>query len=45
MSPLLAHAGEETLYVLVPVLVVVALVLFGKRRDDSDEQSDEQSPA
>lgn len=37
MPALLAHAGEETLYVLIPVLVIVVLVHLGKRRNRPDD--------
>lgn len=38
MSALLAHAGEEALYVLIPIAVIVLLGRLGKRRDRRDGQ-------
>lgn len=37
MSPLLAHAGEEILYVLIPIVVIVVLVRLGKQRRHDDD--------
>lgn len=41
MLPLLAHAGEETLYVAIPIVVIVVLVQLGKRRNHRDDQTPE----
>lgn len=42
MSAVVAHAGEETLYVLVPVLLIMFFVHLGKRRKADDEHDDVQ---
>lgn len=38
MFPLIAHAGEEVLYVLIPIVVIVLLVQLGRRRNRGDDQ-------
>lgn len=45
MPPLLAHAGEEVLFVLVPIVMIVLLVQFGKRRNRDANQPPEAGGA
>lgn len=45
MSPLVAHAGEEALYVVIPFLLIAFFVYYGKRRHLGDEPADEQTQA
>lgn len=40
MQPVVAHAGEEVLFVLIPVLLILVLVQVGKRRTVGDEQGE-----
>lgn len=38
LQPVVAHAGEEALFVLAPILLIMVLVQVGRRRGASAEQ-------